>query len=76
MLKKQNIEMLKMRLRLFRTAPQKLDIILVECGSVSAQPHDIVRNKTLLFVDNLHLGFKNLDIVFNLCNLLLVFGFQ
>lgn len=68
--------MLKMRLRLFRTAPQKLDIILVECGSVSAQPHDIVRNKTLLFVDNLHLGFKNLDIVFNLCNLLLVFGFQ
>ena len=65
-----------MRLCLFRTAPQKLDIILVECGSVSAQPHDIVRNKTLLFVDNLHLGFKNLDIVFNLCNLLLVFGFQ
>lgn len=76
MLKKQNIEMLKMRLRLFRTAPQKLDIILVECGSVSAQPHDIVRNKTLLFVENLHLGFKNLDIVLYLGNLLLVFGFQ
>lgn len=65
-----------MRPRLFRTAPQKLDIILVECGSVSAQPHDIVGNKTLLFVENLHLGFKNLDIVLNLCNLLLVFCFQ